>query len=709
MPELPEDIQGGFDAEYEALQEARRRIESNTSIRPQEREMALGRIAEREMQHVRRVQAEVGRAEEDETFRRDEAIFQSKEATARAQGGAGVRQTATGGLEVQQAEPTVGVPGSLQERTAAGVDQELAGLQAARREADANPRMTPERRLSIEQDLRAREQELRQQQPVTPQQGIVAAAQGGVTATQGSVPFATPADVSATPTVASATSTPDPRGTLPAATVAGTPRRRGTAQPAPPSPPQPGEEGYVKPEVYTGEDPYDPRSLYAAEGPIDEIRDTFLQQGKLEEDAGLASAADVMSAAEEIKAQREMAYDRMREDMLNQEQRLRELDVQLGTLRNMQFDSSRLFRNGHGVSLALGIAVGAMQQTMNNVLFPGSNATNTALSLVNDAIDRDLREQAANFQQGVTTLGMGRTSYELARQMGMDHTAAYEYASATSKDYVARQLNARRLTMGAGVAAQQAHRAEQELVLKAMEQKNASLMALAASQATRIGGGRPAGPQPTSFAPMVGYAEGVTPKMVRDSIGAADATRLRGEFEGASSVFRIVDRLRRLVDQAGTGPNWATRIGGEIRSLSAQLQESIRKSNGMGALDAGALTMTEKIAGDPTSFTTSRASYLGQLAALRSEVMTNARERAEISGGGLFVFNPDLRIAASSTPPTIPGATDDEPPDETEDRTPLRQNLAAFANDPMQAIGNLASRAGSWTSDRTTSDLGGDE
>lgn len=448
----------------------------------------------------------------------------------------------------------------------------------------------------------------------------------------------------------------DPRGTVDAQTVAGTPRaRRGAAPAAAPTGPQAKVEGPEFP------DPYDPRGMYASTGPFDEMRDTFQQEGKIKQEAGLQGAADVMAAAEEIKALRSQAFQRMGEDFVAQEQRLRELDLQLSSLREMRFDSDRLFRNrGHGVSLALGMAVGAMQQTISNILYPGANVPNTAMQLVQDAIDRDLREQAVDYQRAQTEIGMGRTAYEMARQMGMDHTAAYEYARAGAQEYVASQLQATRMRMGAGVAAEQMHRAEQELRLQAMDRKNMALMAMAEAQAPRVAG-RGTGTQATTFSPLVAYAPGVTAKMVQDQLGATTVAHIRTSMEGAASVIRITDELRRLVMETGGGQNWATRVGGRIRSLASQLKNAIRQSSGMGALDEGALKMTRDIAGDPVAFTESMQTYLGRLEALRSEVMAKAQEMARYSGGGLLRFDESLRSQPSPTPPGVE-FTDEEQP-----------------------------------------------
>lgn len=611
MPEVDPYIEG-FEAEREVLQRLRDEVDQNTSMNPAARQRALEELAAREMKHVARVQEHV----------QNQQDIQSIQTAASAPVTGTPEQIRAQGRETAEAA----VPGFAEHARATRELNAIAQARAAL--AEAGDRVPESERTRITQVLDAREQ----------------SARGNVLPSKD-----------------------DPRGTVDATTVAGTPAR-GRRRPAAPAPEEPPPKGapYV--------DPYDPNTLYDYEGPISEIRRSFLEQGKIEQQAGLDSAAMVMAAAEEVKAQREAAYQQMRENLLSQEQQLRELDVQLASLREMEFDSDRLFRNGHGVSLALGMAVGAMQQTLSNVLFPGANAPNTAMQLVQDAIDRDLREQSVNYQRGVTNLGMARTSYEMARQLGMDHIAAYEYASATAQDYVARQLNARRLTMGAGVAAQQATRAEQELRMRAMEGKERALMALAQMRAQQIGaggrGGRGAGAAAAGvdervIAPMTRLRAGYSIRDLRKDMGPA-LDRLTQTMTGASEVMRIVDRLRTLVQRTGGGQNWATRVGGEIRSLAAQLKDAIRQASGMGALDNGALAMTEQIAGDPVSFTESMSTFLGRLQALRQVTFTRAKEHVRTIGQGRLEFDEREREASFSGIPEDPDFEDlgDQPGEE---------------------------------------------
>jgi hypothetical protein len=369
-----------------------------------------------------------------------------------------------------------------------------------------------------------------------------------------------------------------------------------------------------------------------------------------------------MAAAEQIRAQKDAAYQRMREDLVSQDRMLRELDVQLGQLRSMQFDGERLFRNGHGVSLALGIAVGAMQQTLNNVLFPGSNAPNTAMALVNDAIERDLQEQSVNFQQGVTTLGMGRTAYSMARELGMDHVAAYEYAAASAQDYVARQLNARRLTMGAGVAAQQALRAEQELRMSAMDRREDALRMGAQQMVARQGGGgaaqRGRGGHP--IAAMTFVRPGVDITELTKRLTPSRMNDLVDTMMGASNVIRIVDQINALLTETNGGQNFGTAARGRMSSLAGQLSNAIRQASGMGALDNGAITLTQQIAGDPLALTETLPVLRGRLQELRASTHATAREYVQYVGMGDLVFDENARTTLVQPRPSAPGMTSEE-------------------------------------------------
>lgn len=644
MPEVDSNAQG-LEAERELVQRLRDEVLQNTSMDPAARLQALEALDAREVERMRQERL----AQE---YTQNQQDIQSIQTAATAPVAATPEQIRAQGREAAE----TAAPGFVEYARATRELNAIAQARAAL--AEAGDRVPESERTRITQELDAREQR-------------------------------------ASSSVMSGS--PDPRGTVDATTVAGTPargRRRPAAPASAPEEPPPKGAPYV--------DPYDPNTLYDYEGPISEIRRSFLEQGKIEQQAGLDSAAMVMAAAEEVKAQREAAYQQMRENLLSQEQQLRELDVQLASLREMEFDSDRLFRNGHGVSLALGMAVGAMQQTLSNVLFPGANAPNTAMQLVQDAIDRDLREQSVNYQRGVTNLGMARTSYEMARQLGMDHVAAYEYASATAQDYVARQLNARRLTMGAGVAAQQATRAEQELRMRAMEGKERALMALAQLRAQQIGaggrGGRGAGAAAAAgadvvpVAPRTRFRAGVIPKEAQKQIGPNTWNNIISTTTGADEVLSLLDQLRPLI--LNNDAAWFSRNRGTLEGLRGQLTGAIRGAYQLGALDNGVERLVNSIIANPTDLggmSLWRNRILGQMAALRGETIRRARSIVQFNGQGLLEWDENLRISAGSIP-DVPGFQADETPPAEEESLSSRFTTfgRAVEENPLGAVSTIA-------------------
>lgn len=210
--------------------------------------------------------------------------------------------------------------------------------------------------------------------------------------------------------------------------------------------------------------------------------------------------------------------------------------------------------------------------------------------------------------------------------------------------------------------------------MRAMEGKERALMALAQMRAQQIGaggrGGRGAGAAAGGvderiIAPMTRLRAGYSIRDLRKDMGPA-LDRLTQTMTGASEVMRIVDRLRTLVQRTGGGQNWATRVGGEIRSLAAQLKDAIRQASGMGALDNGALAMTEQIAGDPVDFTESMSTFLGRLQALRQVTFTRAKEHVRTIGQGRLEFDEREREAGFSGIPEDPDFEDlgDQPGEE---------------------------------------------
>ncbi|NDD45698.1 MAG: hypothetical protein EBZ24_09885 [Synechococcaceae bacterium WB9_4xB_025] len=152
-------------------------------------------------------------------------------------------------------------------------------------------------------------------------------------------------------------------------------------------------------------------------------------------------ADELARQAQQIRdMQNEEAQRRLQENQ-DFKNRLREHQDQLADLRSQTLDPNRLFSDrGLGTSMALGVAAGALQQTMLGILYPGSQTANTALALVNSAIERDIAAQQFNLERGDALFGEAGSLLAQARELTGDDRAARDYAIGAAKEYAATQL-----------------------------------------------------------------------------------------------------------------------------------------------------------------------------------------------------------------------------------------------------------------------------
>ncbi len=233
-----------------------------------------------------------------------------------------------------------------------------------------------------------------------------------------------------------ATTAPSPAEPA-AATPAARPRRAAAA--APRAPGAPGAAAGEPPTPSEG-----PKTYQDIQRDIMERMDQSIGREGLTKFLSEQQEADELARqAQQLRdMQNEEAQRRLQE---NQEfkNRLREHQDQLADLRRQTLDPNRLFSDrGLGTSMALGVAAGALQQTMLGILYPGAQTANTALALVNNAIERDIAAQEFNLRRGDQLFGETGSLLAQARALTNDDRAARDYAIGAAKDYAAAQLEA---------------------------------------------------------------------------------------------------------------------------------------------------------------------------------------------------------------------------------------------------------------------------
>ena len=373
--------------------------------------------------------------------------------------------------------------------------------------------------------------------------------------------------------------------------------------------------------------------------------ESYRQEGFKREEFGQDAAGLVTAEAEQQRQFAEQARAAFEADLRDQERRLAEVDAQIGALTSTPFNANRLFHDqGLNVAMALGVAVNAATAVMQNALFPGSNATNTALALVQGAIERDVQTQMVNFERGVQRLTSTRTAYDMARQLSGDRQAAYEFAMSQSQRHAGEQLRARAMQVQGVAARENLMRQADDLLYRAAQGDALARMQMAEALYERAGrggpGGRTDGQGGRIFAPFAVRTEraaGLSRSEIEKALGQTTANRLTEGLEGIADSVDILDEISQLV-QGYSSLSLVDRA--QMGALIANFQDSYRRASGMGALDAGALDVLKRVLSNPNDMTTTIPEFLAQLRTQRGRLVRSARRRVNTLGDGLIQWDP---------------------------------------------------------------------
>ena len=365
-----------------------------------------------------------------------------------------------------------------------------------------------------------------------------------------------------------------------------------------------------------------------------------------------------------------------REDILRREQDQRqaiqaERDAALAGAQRRFFDvyqearsatvnPSRLWQNGGGIAMTLGAVFGQLGQAL-------AGGENTALQIIDRAVERDIRAQVANQRNARANVRDARSFFSMARERFGDQESAAAAARALAWDQIAQRTERQTASLTSAAARDDAARlvqeartraraALQEAMLQAQERELATRRQTAeirkleaeATRAERRAGGGGGGPRrvtrnalqtyddligrgvrPEEAAQRAGLPRGFTP-------GQAEEGQLSGEERGQvasldaalSEVERIVQGVGRDGDIPGFGvfdsvlPDFLVgEEGRELRQAVTGLNEAFGRLHSGGAISDDEFELFNRIIGSRT-FDTEAALRRG-LQRVRREI--NAR------------------------------------------------------------------------------------
>lgn len=118
------------------------------------------------------------------------------------------------------------------------------------------------------------------------------------------------------------------------------------------------------------------------------------------------------------------------------------LERMMDAAREIRLDPNRIFAGSGAarMSAAVSAGVGAALQTAQSIMFPGSNPQNTALDIINQAIDRDIMAQVENYNRGSAEIANQGSLVGMLRQQIGDNDTSFQMARTAMEAQVMLQL-----------------------------------------------------------------------------------------------------------------------------------------------------------------------------------------------------------------------------------------------------------------------------
>lgn len=294
------------------------------------------------------------------------------------------------------------------------------------------------------------------------------------------------------------------------------------------------------------------------EGMVALARESEAEAGALADTAAAMQSAQ--SQLDALERRRQQAEAARQQEMMR---RQRALDTEAGRVGSMELDPTRMFAKGetrNRFSAAIGILLGGLADAVRG----GDAGLNTALGIINGAIDRDIDAQRGNVSIAQQGIAQKRGLLDDMRATFGDQQAAEDATRATMLEGVERQIQ--QLRLSASSDAQRA--ALDRMIADIQAQKAAARQAavlggipmtdIVIEQRQQAGGGGARRPAPIEDLPDTGVL-------------LTERRALAAEDTAIDETVRSLDRMTALLDEGALVGPIAGRLPG--RSLSANARE----------------------------------------------------------------------------------------------------------------------------------------
>ena len=323
----------------------------------------------------------------------------------------------------------------------------------------------------------------------------------------------------------------------------------------------------------------------------------------------MAREADIYSSLRDAETEQQGNAVRIQReyeaDQQEVTQRISELEEDLG---KQQIDPSRALRGWRGVAGTVAIALGELSRAF------GGGGPNIGLTMVNQAIDRDIATQKMARLSTKEQLAGKRNEYQLNRQNWQDERAAIEATRASawrsvetqSKLLAAQTRNQDTKLRAADMAAQAGERAA-ESVLKAGQYElnyKLQLRQLSSQQKSAMA------QQDKSWQDQIRHRQRLAKSGMTGEPLFEGADKLAGKVKIDSEQLQSkIDRLRKYVldPEKGVGTQfWSSAAAKKASGMVTDIHLKLKDNKNLGVLAGPDMGMLEKLIGtDPTQLRSS--------------------------------------------------------------------------------------------------------
>lgn len=431
----------------------------------------------------------------------------------------------------------------------------------------------------------------------------------------------------------------------PTQTTASAPRRTPVAtHPEGAAPPAPPTQEELKVQNATNVEQYDDPSTMS--DTMRAVGGNIAQSGDAERKA-MNQMVDVR-AAHEARLEENAAQIRevMERSIQDTEDAMEDMRARTEALFAERFDPRQIYSSpdsAANANLHIGYAVGAMLQTIQSIVSPGSNPVNVAARIIDNVIEADMARQREAFRRGEGEISQGYAAIRARQQLGVSEVEALQFARAAAEEDVASQLSrvaAQYRGTRAGEAAEQAANQYRLSAQGRRQQLDMAAMALAAQQARTAGRGRrrqdyavlPPSVTHVPVEEMNPRQRGQFEAFMGDASMRRDYAQMMGSAHEAITMTQ--DILHLVTTERGVGLTNG-QLRGRLLTLKGLLTGEMKEMLQLGALDDGVQNLIDSITGDPTERVRLSGQSEAQLRQMIRSLRSRMSTRAEMIGHSL--------------------------------------------------------------------------